>query len=139
MFALSLRASSPPQLKSKAARQPLSSDRGSSQTMADAELEEVDLDAAEAAWEEAERLTLEAAEAEAEAEARELKLRAELEAELARALLVAEEARQRARRAEHVAAKLRRRAARAWQPRNSKSATRFNNCRRPPTARPRAR
>ena len=84
--------------------------------MADAELEEVDLDAAEAAWEEAERLTLEAAEAEAEAEARELKLRAELEAELARALLVAEEARQRARRAEHVAAKLRRRAARAWQP-----------------------
>ncbi len=84
--------------------------------MADAELEEVDLDAAEAAWEEAERLTLEAAEAEAEAEARELKLRAELEAELARALLVAEEARQRARRAEHVAAKVRRRAARAWQP-----------------------
>ena len=62
--------------------------------MADAELEEVDLEAAEAAWEEAERLTLEAAEAEAEAEARELKLRAELEAELARALLVAEEARQ---------------------------------------------
>ena len=84
--------------------------------MAAAEPEEVDLDAAEEAWEEAERLALAAAEAEAEAEARELKLRAELEAELARALLVAEEARQRARRAEHVAAKLRRRAARAWQP-----------------------
>ena len=38
--------------------------------MADAELEEVDLEAAEAAWEEAERLTLAAAEAAAEAEAR---------------------------------------------------------------------
>ena len=96
LFALPLRAPSPAQLKSKAARKPLAPQRGS---MADAELEEVDLDAAEAAWEEAERLTLEAAEAEAEAEARELKLRAELEAELARALLVAEEARQRARRA----------------------------------------
>ena len=97
--------------------------------MADAEVEEVDLDAAEEAWEEAERLTLAAAEAEAEAEARELKLRAELEAELARALLVAEEARQRARRAEHVAPRGR------GSPTRARSATRFKNCRRPPTAR----
>ena len=77
---------------------------------------EVNLDDAEAAWEQAEALTLEAARAEGKAEARDLRLRAELEAELARALLVADEAAQRARQAERVAAKLRRRAARADQP-----------------------